>query len=133
MKGLKILKAKSAGYLFGTLLHGALFCLNLVVLFTSKSAAKDMSTFTSLSKLARLGLLTTIMYTLKDASDRDRLSGTTFVQLNFVAATALFSITLGLLQTYGIYGKLHSSAQIVSVFGLCAMTFAKGLSNMTSK
>lgn len=133
LKGLTIFKAKSAGYLFGTLLHGALFCMNLVVLCTSKSTAKDMSTFTSLSKLARLGLMTTIMYTLKDASDRDRLGGTTFVQLNFVAATALFSITLGLLQTYGIYGKFHSSAQILSVVALCAMTFSKGLSNMKKK
>eukprot|EP00592_Proboscia_alata_P014955 CAMPEP_0194395850 /NCGR_PEP_ID=MMETSP0174-20130528/124652_1 /TAXON_ID=216777 /ORGANISM="Proboscia alata, Strain PI-D3" /LENGTH=83 /DNA_ID=CAMNT_0039191831 /DNA_START=2151 /DNA_END=2400 /DNA_ORIENTATION=- len=36
----------------------------------------------------RFYLLKSVMYTLKDAADRDRLSGSTFVQLNFVSTLA---------------------------------------------
>ena len=74
--------------------------------------------------------MTTVMYTLKDASDRDRLSGTTFVQLNLLAAAAFLSISLYLLPTYG---TLLSNAQILTTSGLFAMTLLKGLANSFSE
>jgi hypothetical protein len=58
------------------------------------------------------------------------LSGTTFVQLNFVAATAFLSIFLYLLPTYG---KFSSNAQILAASGLCAMTFSKAVTNLKAK
>jgi len=135
LKGLTTVKAKSAGYMFGTLLVASMFCLKLkelctMLFFSGVETATVASTFTRLSKLARFGLMTTIMYTLKDASDRDRLSGSTFVQLNFVAATAFLSIFLYLLPTYG---KVLSNAQILAASGLCAMTFFKGVTNLKAK
>ena len=70
--------------------------------------------------------MSTIMYTLKDASDRDRLSGTTFVQLNFVAAAAFLSIFLYLLPTHG---KFLANTQILTAGGLFAVTLFKGLTS----
>jgi hypothetical protein len=40
------------------------------------------------SRLARLTLLSSILYTLKDAADRNRLTGTTFIQLNALSSWA---------------------------------------------
>lgn len=42
-----------------------------------------------LLRFNRLALLTLMLYTLKDAADRDRLSGTTFIQLNYLCALAM--------------------------------------------
>ncbi len=125
LKGLTTVKAKSTGYIIGTLLLGSMFCLKLKEL-CSIASLSSAETVTRLSKLARFGLMTTIMYTLKDASDRDRLSGTTFVQLNFTAAVAFLSISLYLLPTYG---KFLANTQIVTASGLFAVTLFKGLSN----
>ncbi len=36
--------------------------------------------------MARLALISTMIYSLKDAAERDRLSGTTFIQLNWLLA-----------------------------------------------
>jgi len=133
LKGLTVVKAKSAGYVFGTLLLGSMFCLKLkelgTILFVSSAAtATYLSVFTRLSELARFGLMTTIMYSLKDASDRDRLSGTTFVQLNFVAASAFLSFAVFVSPNFG---KLFAVTNIpvLVASGLSAMTFFKGLSN----
>lgn len=126
VKGLTTVKAKSAGYILGTLLLGSMFCLKLKELCTMASSFSSAETVTRLSKLARFGLMTTIMYTLKDASDRDRLSGTTFVQLNYVAATAFLSISLYLLPTYG---KFLANTQILTASGLFAVTLFKALTS----
>jgi len=129
VKGLTTVKAKSAGYILGTLLLGSMFCLKLKELCTMASFS-SAETVTRLSKLARFGLMTTIMYTLKDASDRDRLSGTTFVQLNFVAAAAFLSISLYLLPTYG---KFLANTQILTATGLFTMTLFKALTSKKAK
>ena len=44
------------------------------------------------SAVGRLFLITTMMYSLKDAADRERLSGTTFIQLNFMMFVWLFTV-----------------------------------------
>ena len=124
LKGLATIKVKSLGYMLGTLLLGSMFCLKLNALCTIPLTTAEK--VTRLSKLARFGLMATIMYTLKDACDRDRLSGTTFVQLNLVAAAAFLSISLYLLPTYG---TLLANTQILVAGGLCAMTLFQGLTN----
>jgi len=135
LKGLTVAKAKSAGYLFGTLLLTAMTCLKCkelcsMVFFSSSEPTTFLSLFTRFSKFARFGLLSTIMYTLKDASDRDRLSGTTFIQLNFVAAAAFLSISLYLFPTYG---TLSVNAQILTAAALSAMTAYNGVFKLVSK
>lgn len=42
-----------------------------------------------LARFNRLALLTLCLYTLKDAADRDRLDGTTFIELNCLCALSL--------------------------------------------
>ena len=101
-----------------------------MLIFSSAETATYFSISTRLSKLARFGLMTTVLYTLKDACDRDRLSGTTFVQLNFVASAAFLSIALYLLP---IYGKLSSNGQVLIAAGLSLMTFLNGIVNMKAR
>ena len=38
------------------------------------------------SAVSRLFLVSSMMYSLKDAAERDRLSGTTFIQMNYMVA-----------------------------------------------
>ena len=42
-----------------------------------------------LARFKRLSLYTLMLYTLKDAADRGRLSGTTFIELNYLSALAM--------------------------------------------
>ena len=44
------------------------------------------------SAVSRLFLITTMMYSLKDAAERDRLAGTTFIQMNFMIFVWLFTV-----------------------------------------
>ena len=42
-----------------------------------------------LARFNRLMFFSLVLYTLKDAADRDRLGGTTFIQLNYIAALSM--------------------------------------------
>lgn len=53
----------------------------------------------NLSSMARLGLLSVILYVLKDAADRDRLDGSTFIKLNM--SVGLWALGVGMAQGYG--------------------------------
>lgn len=53
----------------------------------------------NISSLARLGLLSVILYVLKDASDRDRLDGSTFIKLN--VSVGLWALGVGIAQGFG--------------------------------
>lgn len=137
LKGMTVIKTKSIGYVIGTLIMGSMSLLKskelaTILLFPSptEAPASILTIFTKLSKMARLGMVATIMYSLKDASDRDRLGGTTFVQLNFLAAAAFSSIGLYLLPTWG---TASSIAQVVLVSGIAAMTLFKGIVNKKPK
>ena len=135
LKGMTVIKAKSAGYIFGTLLLGSMFCFKLkdlfsILIFPTPETSTSFSILTRLSKMGRFGILTTIMYTLKDASDRDRLGGTTFVQLNLMAAAAFLSILLYLLPSIGTFS---ANSQVLIVGALCGMSLFKGLVNMKPK
>ncbi|KAK1742010.1 hypothetical protein QTG54_007583 [Skeletonema marinoi] len=81
---------KSFGYWSATLMVVTmkLFKLkDIINALQSAAASKDIAM--SLARFNRLSLLALMIYTLKDAADRDRLSGTTFIQLNYLCALVL--------------------------------------------
>ncbi|KAL3917763.1 MAG: hypothetical protein SGILL_004558 [Bacillariaceae sp.] len=90
---------ESIGYVIGTAFVGAMGVVKVMELFKTvlfpgaEAANKSMMILSRVSRIARLGLMTSIMYTLKDAADRGRLSGTTFVQLNYLMTAAFLTMT----------------------------------------
>jgi len=79
---------KSAGYLLGTAVVKiiAIFkCIEVINIFLGGGGITFLF-WTRLHRCSKLGLLSVCMYTLKDAADRDRLDGTTFIQLNFLSS-----------------------------------------------
>lgn len=99
IKSLSTYNKQSVGYVVGTAFlaaMGAVKVLELikVLLFPGADAAnKSIMILSRVSRIARLGLMTSIMYTLKDAADRGRLNGTTFVQLNYLMTAAFLTMT----------------------------------------
>lgn len=96
----------SAGYLAATLTMGTLTTLKLLeilqlVVQTGISDSYNSAVIgTRVLRYSKLTLLTAATFTLKDAADRGRLQGTTFVELNYMVALALGSFA----STYiGIY------------------------------
>lgn len=135
LQGLTVIKAKSAGYMLGTLLLGSLSFIKAKEIFDMLffPSAEIPTTYflicTRLLRLARLKLMATILYTLKDASDRDRLSGTTFVQLNFLAAAAFASMAF-----YLLFGQGSASSILVLLASaISAMSLFNGATNMKAK
>jgi hypothetical protein len=53
----------------------------------------------NISSIARLGLLSVILYVLKDAAERDRLNGSTFIKLNL--SVGLWAFGVGIAQGFG--------------------------------
>lgn len=87
----------SFGYLAATLMVISMKILKLkdvIVAFLSSIAANDIAML--LARFNRLSLLALMIYTLKDAADRERLGGTTFIQLNYLCA-----LVLGIIGTIG--------------------------------
>lgn len=82
----------SALYLAATGLVGSLQFVKLSQItrhILANSVTRGGGLAPLLARYNRLSLLTLVLYTLKDAADRDRLGGTTFVQLNVLAALSL--------------------------------------------
>lgn len=82
---------KSAGYLVSTLGCSYLTLSKLQEVILLVTAAKGINTPLAsryLFRLNKLMLLSAVTFTLKDAADRDRLDGTTFIELNFLVAFA---------------------------------------------
>jgi len=133
LQGLTVVKAKSAGYVLGTFLLGSMSLIKVKELCTmlfipsAQAPSTYYQIFSRLSRLARLGLMTTILYTLKDASDRDRLKGTTFIQLNFMAAVALLSMVFYLSPSLGKNSQTTILMMLAS--GCSAMTLFEGMTN----
>lgn len=75
---------KSLGYLVATIITGTLMLLKLAeigqLVFSSDDTARWVAH--RLSSFSKLMLTTVVQFTLKDAADRDRLNGSTFIQLN---------------------------------------------------
>ena len=86
---------KSFGYLGATAMVGGLKFVKLAeIIRLVLGGAAGLDVATRLSRFGRLSFLTMILYTLKDAADRDRLEGTTFIELNILSSIALATITL---------------------------------------
>ncbi len=82
--------AKSTGYLAATYMVTTMKAAKLLEVFRLiLEGADGLTVFTRLSRYARYSMLSTVLYTLKDAADRGRLEGTTFIELNFLSAAVL--------------------------------------------
>eukprot|EP00804_Cyclotella_cryptica_P026530 CCRYP_015375-RA/>CCRYP_015375-RA protein AED:0.43 eAED:0.43 QI:0/-1/0/1/-1/1/1/0/350 len=74
-----------------------------------------------LARFNRLALLTLCLYTLKDAADRDRLGGTTFIELN-----CLCSLSLGVHFAFSSGGLVTPVGAISAFFSVfCAFNALK--------
>jgi hypothetical protein len=78
---------KSAGYLISTLGFTYLSLSKLMEIISSIQLSTGMFPLFAF-RLNKLMLLSAVTFTLKDAADRDRLEGTTFIELNFLVAFA---------------------------------------------
>jgi len=118
--------AQSAGYWIATGTVASLKMKKLVeiiglllVVSTSTSASWGIVA-TRLSRYAKLALLTGVMFTLKDAADRGRLNGTTFMQLNLLSSYVFGSMSAYLYQEAGstITGLVGATAffSVMTVF-----------------
>jgi len=97
----KVPNLKSAIYLAGTLAVGTLKLMKLAEIFNIiKMSGSTIVLGTRLFRLAKLMMMTIVMITLKDAADRDRLEGATFIELN-----ALASLTFG---TWAFYESVFT-------------------------
>jgi hypothetical protein len=116
-------------YLGGTWFVAALKVLkvvDIVNLITEGNPAKTLAT--RAVRLGRLALLTGTMLVLKSAADRDRLEGTTFIDLNILS-----SIVFG---TLSYYIKTIRSAVTPLVYasaGFSAFTALNAINSMTKK
>mmetsp|Transcript_82 Transcript_82/g.103 ORF Transcript_82/g.103 Transcript_82/m.103 type:complete len:397 (-) Transcript_82:1066-2256(-) len=85
---------KSFGYLGLTGMVGTMKVIKLVELVqVLKEGTDKVMIATRLSRFASLSFLAMVAYTLKDAADRDRLEGSTFIELNFLAALSLATMS----------------------------------------
>lgn len=130
--GLQTVKQQSIGYLVGILFLAAmsnaklLELCKILVVPSEEGVSKSVMILSRVSRLARLGLMTSIVYTLKDAADRGRLGGTTFVQLNYVMAAAFLSMSFYLSQVGPTpFGVLSG--------GLFVLTLFNGVTNARKK
>merc|ERR1711862_741237 len=108
---------KSAGYQVSTVAF-SFWKLSLlrnivnVLLNSSLEGKQKLFQFASLAfRYKKVMLLTAISYPLKDAADRDRLDGTTFVQLN-----ALISVVSAVLGAYYLHNQSSVNWGVSLVF-----------------
>ena len=117
---------KSVGYLAATLFVMAMKLLKLKeIIFAVQSSVASKEIAMSLARFNRLSLLALMIYTLKDAADRDRLSGTTFIQLNYLCAFVLAIVG-------GVGGGTMTSLGGVSA-AMAAFLALNGLSSYLGK
>lgn len=127
-----VVKKESLGYLIGTTFLGVMTSIRLLdfvkvlVLPAGEGANKSYMILSRMSRLARLGVMTSIMYTLKDAADRGRLSGSTFVQLNYLMTAAFLTMSFFLSPT-------GPTPLGVLTGALSALTLYSGVTNVEKK
>lgn len=82
-----------------------------------------------ISAVARLSMITTMVYSLKDAAERDRLTGTTFIQLNLLVGT--WAVLVGLGQAIFPYG--FAANRGVEMFAIGLPFLIKALKSQKEK
>jgi hypothetical protein len=118
----------SLGYLIATTMVASFKVEKLteVVKFISMNSIFAEGLAMPLAQFNRLALITLSLYTLKDAADRNRLGGTTFIELNYLCSLSL-----------GIHGAFYTGG-IRTPFGALSALFAVfcgfvGLKEFTKK
>jgi len=92
---------KSIGYFLGTMFVASVKFAKIIEignLFLQSNGAFTSLIGTRLHRCTKLGLLSVCMYSLKDAAKRQRLNGTTFIQLNFLSSLVLASMSSYVIQ-----------------------------------
>ena len=110
---------KGAIYLAGTYFVATLKTVKLIEianLFASGDSATTVAT--RAVRFGRLALLTGVMYTLKDAADRGRLEGTTFIELNFLSSIVFGTMANYIKTVSGNFTPLVGVAAFFSSFAL---------------
>lgn len=91
---LKIKNVNSALYSLSTLTIGTMVVLKMTeVAQLIFSNSKGFQIGTRLYRLAKLILMSVVTFTLKDAADRDRLKGTTFIELNYLISFIFLTLS----------------------------------------
>ena len=102
---------KSWGYLAVTTMMATLKLQKLVEVVNFINASGLVGELAvPLAQLNRLALITLSLYSLKDAADRNRLGGTTFIKLNYLCA-----LSLGIHAAF-FMGEHASPSRLVSAF-----------------
>ncbi|KAL3779760.1 hypothetical protein ACHAWO_003470 [Cyclotella atomus] len=117
--------SKAIGYFVATAMIASLKIQKMieVVSFIQASGfVKELAM--PLARFNRLALLTLCLYTLKDAADRDRLGGTTFIELNGLCAISL-----------GIHAAFFTNGGLMTPLGAAGVFFAMfcGYNGMNEK
>lgn len=81
------------------------------------------------SAIARLSMISTIIYTLKDAAERKRLSGTTFIQLNFMLG--LWAAAVGVSE--GLFKGTFVIRKALTMLMVSGPFFIKGFQSLEEK
>lgn len=81
------------------------------------------------SAVSRLSMIATMMYSLKDAAERDRLTGTTFIQLNVMIGFWAFMVGIGQ-ATYPFGFALYRG---IKMLALSLLFFTKALKSYVQK
>lgn len=117
IKGMTSVKnIKAFGYLMATYFVGSLCSLKLVgIVSMAQGGAAPIAISGRLIRFAKLSLLASLVFSLKDAADRGRLDGTTFVQLNFLSSFAFGTMAANDVQVGGLT-IMAASAAFISFF-----------------
>mmetsp|Transcript_26327 Transcript_26327/g.40784 ORF Transcript_26327/g.40784 Transcript_26327/m.40784 type:complete len:389 (-) Transcript_26327:459-1625(-) len=114
---------KAFGYLVATLLFGYMKLVALSDVITGFFSGGSGLQFAgrNIIQYIRLMLLSTLTFTLKDAADRDRLTGTTFIETNIFVALASTSLAvLSFTRTPNLlFGRIATG-----IAGFCALNAA---------
>ena len=105
----------SLGYLGATLTLGGMKLAKLADLGSLMQLESTTSFLiaTRFSRIAKLSLLTAVLFTLKDAADQDLLGGTTFIELNFLSSFILGTLA-GRLNVFRLQ-ELFSCGNFISI------------------
>lgn len=104
---------KATGYLAATwMVTGMKLAKLLEIVQLVAGGATGLTIYTRLSRFARYAMASTVLYTLYDAANRNRLEGTTFIELNFMSSAVLAALS----SFAGIASPIGGAAAAFSAF-----------------